>query len=252
VSVFKTHLTATARSMSLVRSGLRALRERGPVFTMALAARWASFPLWGPFARRARREFRLGDETYHYALYAYNLTWSNERAVELPVVRRLVERNPGRILEVGNVLSHYYEVRHVVVDKYERARGVLNCDVVDYSPSERFDLIVSISTLEHVGFDEHPSDPDKPRRAIEHLRRLLAPGGLLCVTIPAGYNPDLDHTIREGRVAWTRVRALRRREDGRTWGEAPWADVMSLPWRAQWLGASGVLFGYIQDDRAGR
>jgi hypothetical protein len=38
-----------------------------------------------------------------------------------------------------------------VLDKYEQAPGVINEDVVSFSPPQKYDLIVSVSTLEHVG-----------------------------------------------------------------------------------------------------
>lgn len=233
----------------LLRSGVRAARERGPLFALGVGLRWATFPLWGPRMRRTGRTFCLAGETYPYFLHNYNVTWSNERTVEVPVVRRLLERHAGRtVLEVGNVLSHYAAVGHAVVDKYERAAGVLNVDVADFDPRQRFDLIVSISTLEHVGFDERPRDPDKPRRALERLRGLLAPGGLMCVTLPAGYNPHLDRMLERSQVTWGRLLAMRRVSDDNAWEETGWQEALSLPWRRRWLGASSVLFGFIEAE----
>jgi hypothetical protein len=66
-------------------------------------------------------------------------------------VKRYKERN---ILEIGNVLSHYFPVNHDIVDKYEKADGVINQDVVHFYSPKKYDLIVSVSTLEHVGWDE--------------------------------------------------------------------------------------------------
>jgi hypothetical protein len=43
-------------------------------------------------------------------------------------------------------------------------------------------------------------EPDKTVRALEHLRGLLAPGGILLVTVPLGYKPHLDAHVREGRM----------------------------------------------------
>lgn len=82
------------------------------------------------------------------------------------------------MLEVGDVLSHYFPIHHDVVDKYQVAPGVINQDIAEFIPPERYDLILSISTPEDVGWDETPREPDKLLRAIEHLRnRCLAPGG---------------------------------------------------------------------------
>jgi len=67
----------------------------------------------------------------------YNTTWRNERAIEIPVVYDIVAQETGDILEVGNVLSHYFHINHDVVDKYEKAEGVTNEDIVDYSPNKK-------------------------------------------------------------------------------------------------------------------
>ena len=67
---------------------------------------------------------------------------------------------------------------------------------------------LAVSTLEHVGLDEETPDPDKPARAIARLKALLKPGGLLWVTLPVGYNTELDRQIRAGELGFTRLRAL--------------------------------------------
>ena len=44
---------------------------------------------------------------------------------------------------------------HDVLDKYEKGNNVINDDVVSFSTEVKYDLIVSVSTLEHVGWDEN-------------------------------------------------------------------------------------------------
>ncbi len=144
--------------------------------------------------RRGRQTFVLRGESYRYLLHDYNRSYRSERTVEVPIITRLVDEEPGTILEIGNVLSHYREVTHDVLDKYEVAAGVTNADVVDWVPSRTYDLIVSISTLEHVGWDE-AREPDKVARAAERIRSWLARGGRAVVTWPLGYNPWLDALI---------------------------------------------------------
>ena len=56
---------------------------------------------------------------------------------------------------------------------------VINEDIVDFSPSKNYDLIVSISTMEHVGWDEYPNDPPKILKGLRNLTRLLSPRGSL-------------------------------------------------------------------------
>jgi hypothetical protein len=155
---------------------------------------------------------------YHYA--RYNLTWLNERAVELPLAMQVVHRG-GRILEVGNVLAHYGERGHEVVDRYERAPGVRNIDVLALEAGREWDRIVSISTVEHVGVDDEPRDPARAVEAVRLLAGRVAPGGELLITVPVGYNPVLDRALAAGEAGDVRVSALRRTGPGPRWEQAP-------------------------------
>lgn len=174
--------------------------------------------------RRPVPDFDYDGRTYRGLHHPYHYTWLNERQVEIPVFAALVgAHDPGQVLEVGNVLVHYGEHRHAVVDRYEQADRVVNVDIVDYDPGRRFDLIVAISTLEHVGLDEDVHEPGKPARAIEHLRGLLAPAGKLVVSVPVDYNPDLDRMLRDGEVPLDSCHALRR--VGGRWRQVDCADA---------------------------
>lgn len=138
----------------------------------------------------------------------------------------IVQRSRGRrVLEVGNVLAHYFPVAHDRVDKYERAPGVINEDVVDYRPGKAYDLIVSISTLEHVGWDETPRDPDKILRALDNLARLAAPGGRIVVTLPLAYNPNVDAYLKDGRIAFAERLCLKRVSRDNRWEQVEWPEV---------------------------
>ncbi len=94
------------------------------------------------------------------------------------------------------MLGHYRDEHHLVVDKYEQAPGVLNRDVLELGDLGPFDLIVAISTLEHVGYDEQPRDPDKAPRAVAGAAAAAGPGGRLVLTVPAGYNRAFDRGAR--------------------------------------------------------
>lgn len=132
--------------------------------------------------------------------HLYNSTAISERGVEVAVVVDFLANDGpihwSRRLEVGNVLAHYEpEIQlfpRVIVDLYEEGVGVNNIDVFDVEGE--YDQIVSISTLEHVGFDYEPKIPNAggPLRAIEHLRARLSSSGVLLVTFGVGFNPDLD------------------------------------------------------------
>jgi hypothetical protein len=185
-------------------------------------------------------------KSYKYFHHKYNTTWRTERAVEIPVIWDIIQSYTGKnILEVGNVLSHYFPVHHDILDKYEHSPGVLNQDVVDFRPSKEYDLIVSISTLEHVGWDEEPKDPDKILRAIENLRRCRAPGANIIVTLPLGQNPELDRLLKEKKIPFVQKFCLKRVTAGNVWIEVEWKDIQGAKNNFPFRAANGLVIGFI-------
>jgi SAM-dependent methyltransferase len=230
----------------------RNARERGICHVAGAMATWgagyaAGLPvtLFG-----SRRTFHFDGTDYRYLYHRHGFTWLNERAVEVPIVARTVAEARGRrVLEVGNVLAHYGHGGHPVVDKYERAPGVLNVDALDYAPSERYDLVVSVSTLEHIGWDETVREPSRAERSVAALARHLRPGGTMLVTLPVGYHPVLDEAIRAGRVEFTTLRSLRR--TGRTtWEQAEPAEVWHVPYDQLLCAANAILVGTVRAARS--
>jgi SAM-dependent methyltransferase len=167
---------------------------------------------------KKKQTFFFQNQEYSYLFHRNNLTWRNERAIEVPIILSFVENDRGmRILEVGNVLSSYTHTDWEIVDKFEHGMNVLNVDVVDFSRPDTYDLIVSISTIEHVGYDDDFKDQIKNEHAINVLKSNLRKGGQLVVTCPIGYNLILDAKladnifgfteehffVREGLTLWT-------------------------------------------------
>lgn len=135
----------------------------------------------------------------------------DERVVELPWA---LPRLQGRTLDAGASLNH----RHVLTRVLPRVTGL---HIVTAAPEERaypelgvsylfadlralplrsdyYDTICSISSLEHVGMDNsayggppRESDPNAAATAaLTELKRVLAPGGRLLVTVPYGAGED--------------------------------------------------------------
>jgi len=225
----------------------RAARERGiPRAALAMATWGAGYAAGFPGTLvGSRRRFAFAGREYRFLYHRHGFTWLNERAVEVPIAARaLAEAGGGRVLEVGNVLAHYGHGGHTVVDKYEVAPGVLNVDALDYAPPEPLDLIVSVSTLEHIGWDETVREPSRAERSVAALAGHLRPGGTLLATLPVGYNPMLDEAIRAGRVPFSDLRALRR--TGRTdWEEAEPAAVWDVAYDQLLCAANAILVGTI-------
>lgn len=123
----------------------------------------------------------------------YNVSFINERSIEIPLTKFLLkDLKPKKVLEIGNVLEHYdSNLERDIVDKYEIDKGVINQDIEYFKPNKKYDLIISISTLEHVGFDEGEKnlDLEKFERCISHIvENLLEKNGTFIITLPVNYN----------------------------------------------------------------
>jgi len=204
------------------------------------------------------RRFSVGGRRYRYFIHEYNEAWANERTVEVPVVQSLLTRaltKRLRVLEVGNVLSHYMPVQWPVVDKYEQGAGVVNQDILDYCPAEKFDLLVSISTFEHVGFDETGPregcryDAEKLKKVIVHVRdHILKPDGTLFLTIPAGYNPGLDALVLSGEIHFDGLFFMKRMSRFNEWREVKAGDIQGARYHDPYYCANAVYFAWIGNE----
>jgi hypothetical protein len=147
--------------------------------------------------------FIFNGQELEYFRHNYNIAWDNERTVEVAIASTFLKSldKKSKVLEVGNVLENYgtFHKVHDVLDKYDPAPHVLNEYVIYFKPVEKYDAIISISTLEHVGWDEDVRDPAKFITAVRNLtENCLAPGGCMLVTVPLGYNTYLGDNLAMG------------------------------------------------------
>jgi len=194
------------------------------------------------------RRFTLGGRSYPYFSSPVSpVSWASERTVELPVVLEILGGRPGaRVLEVGNVLKVFVEGDHDVLDKYDPTQGIIRADIVGFRPEHPYDVVACISTLEHVGWDfGEARDPGRALAAFEALQGCLAPGGLLVVTVPLGYNEALDRMIDEGAVRFDRRLCLRRLGWRNAWREASWEEARVAPYDHRVPTANGLLIGLV-------
>lgn len=185
--------------------------------------------------------FELDGHCYRLFLHGCTETWRSERIVEVAIAKRLLEQAAGkRVLEIGNVVRKFIPSEHLVVDKYEVRPGVINEDAETFT-ADPFDAIISISTIEHIGWDEEPRDPGKIPCVIDHLRSLLNPGGTLTVTVPHGYNRDLDELLAAGALPFDQVRYLMRLDVfNHRWRQVDRSEVGSLQYGYPFVGASAI------------
>ncbi|MBX9852896.1 MAG: DUF268 domain-containing protein [Cytophagaceae bacterium] len=205
------------------------------------------------------RRFHFNNKTYTYFFHSYNSTWRNERVVEIPIIQEIIKTHQGKnILELGNVLSHYFKTSHLVVDKYESGNKVINQDILDFNTEEKFDIIISISTIEHIGWDEKPEDPKKILRTFEKLKQLLSPGGKIYFTVPLGYNPHLDDLIKNNKITLKQIHYLQRQNNNKIpgllqntpsynnfWKEVKLEEIKELTYGHPFPHANIIAFGVI-------
>jgi len=200
------------------------------------------------FRNLGRSGFVFQGKHYQYFIHLYTETWRNERIVEIPIMWKIVnDYKTKKIFEVGNVLSHYFPVSYDILDKYEKAEGVINQDVVDYKTDKKYDLIVSISTLEHVGFGpQDGNEPGKLLRAIDNLKKCLSDNGRIAVTLPLGHNPELDKFLAEKKLGFTEQYFLKRVSQNNDWIETSWDDVKNSKYGKPFPCANAIVVGIIE------
>ena len=192
--------------------------------------------------RSHKKTFVFRGRQYSYFHHYYNTTWYSERAVELPIIFEIIERHPGKeILEVGNVLSHYLNIAHDVVDKFESGVHVTNEDAAEFKTSKLYDLIISISTLEHIGWDEAPRDDTKILRALDNLMSLLSENGEMIVTLPLGYNLTLDKLLKMKVIQFDDQYCLKRVSKSNEWVEVSCEELDNISYGKPFPGANGLL-----------
>jgi hypothetical protein len=195
---------------------------------------------------KSHRRFVFNKQLMKYFYFPYNATWRNERAIEIPIIRDFVLNNKsGRVLEFGNVLSHYFDINHDIIDKYEKGKSVLNEDIVKFKPLKKYDLIVAISTLEHVGWDEKPREPAKILDAVANLRKILNKGGSAIISVPLGYNSYLDKLVHDKKI-FDEQFIMKRVSGDNLWREVSLSEVKGVKYGKPFPFANAVVFGLIK------
>ena len=140
----------------------------------------------------------------------------DERCVEIPWIFSQLTTGNKRILDAGSALNHEYIVKKEIWQNkqfhimtlapegncfWKRGISYIFGDLRDIPIKDHFyDTVISISTLEHVGFDntmfinskqyaEHR--PDDFLAVVNEIQRILKPKGTFLLTLPFGKYQNL-------------------------------------------------------------
>ncbi|MFC1539673.1 SAM-dependent methyltransferase [Candidatus Latescibacterota bacterium] len=236
-------------SINMYSSGIigrmrKILIEKGPVFLIRKSFVFAWRFIYGIlFLRfRSRRTFTFKNKTYSYFYHRYNFTWDNERSVEIPIVMKQLAMNKDKnVLEMGNVLSHYFSPEWDILDKFDTGPGVISKDIIDFIPENKYDLVVSISTLEHVGFDDDVKNPEKILETMKKLKQnCLKPDGRMIFTMPLGYNQYMDEKLFDSSLGFDTMSFMKRISKNE-WCELPKDELGVVSYADEYIEANAIV-----------
>jgi hypothetical protein len=141
----------------------------------------------------------------------------DERVIEYPWVLSRINNHHGLVLDGGSVLNYPFIIdspqlssKSLVILTLAPESTMVKRNHVSYVfgdlretifRDEVFDLIVSISTLEHIGMNNsklystneqhNESQPDDYLKVIKEFHRILKPGGRFLMTVPFGKPQNL-------------------------------------------------------------
>jgi len=194
--------------------------------------------------------FNFSGKSLVYFRANYNFAFENERTVEIPIAMSFIKslKPSDNLLEVGNVIANYgvKPISRDILDKYDKNTYVINEDVIFFKPAKKYKAIISISTLEHVGWDEAIREPRKIITAIKNLvENCLAPGGCMLVTMPFGYNDYLDQELAGGIKYFTETYYLKRISLDNKWQQVNYGEVANSKYGEPFNNANAICIGIV-------
>jgi hypothetical protein len=239
---------------NILYKSLRDIKHEGFLFFIKKTYRFFEHRVLKIFAKnivknilkKPKECFSFQGRALEYLIHPYNLTWINERTVEVPIVLDKIKESKAKsILELGAVLPNYTDVSWDVVDKFEKGKNTINQDIIDFKPTKKYDLIVSISTLEHVGHDDE-DNPEKINAAIEKLKTLLNKKGKIIVTMPLGYNKYMDNLIFTDKIGFNKMFFMKRINRKNKWIEVGIDKVREARYNYPYNNANAVFIGVYE------
>ena len=221
-------------------------KQHGLKFPVIVASRVIFYCYYKIF--RSNKTFIFNNKKYKYVYALYNATFRNERRVELSLALNTFPLSL-HILEVGNVLQNYSNFSHTIVDKYEKGNNVISQDIIDFNPNTKYDLIISVSTFEHVGIDEtEEQNEEKAEKAINYVKSLLTPNGKMIITIPIGHNRKLEEAFIQNRFnfTFTKILYMKRLNKQNDWIETTQEEALKCTENLIYPNANAIIVGLYE------
>ena len=228
---------ASTKQNEFLRLGKRFLHLRHTESPYTVMKRGTDKMLVNVLYRYKKRQFKdrtfvLFNQQLPYFIHHYNATWRNERCIEIAAAKHFLRQWPNaEFLELGNVMSYYSTHSHYVVDKYEQSPGVHNIDFAQFEPPKLFDGFISVSTLEHIGWDDTPREAEKVRSCIDNIKSCIRSTEAVFVSFPLGYNEYLDDLARKGELPFRKSASLVRVDDVQNWKEVELDQALKPEYR---------------------
>ncbi|MBN1645247.1 hypothetical protein JW851_04415 [Candidatus Woesearchaeota archaeon] len=229
------------------KKGIEAIYSKGLVYVIFAGFNRLYKRTMRPFLFfRGRKSFIFDEKRLKY--FCSGDAAFSERVIEIPLITHFLRINKKKIvLEIGNVLNSYKNYTSYVVDKYEKAKRVINEDIIDYNPKIKCDVAVSISTLEHVGWDERPKNSKNFLKAIKNIRKnCLKKGGQLIFTVPLGYNTYMDYILKHNKIRLHKKYFFKRISLNNQWILTSEKEAFSKKYNFPYECANAIMLGILQ------
>lgn len=200
------------------------------------------------FRLEKKKHFAFNGKRIPYFHHTYNRAWENERAIEISIIQYLLRNvKEKQILEIGNVLSNYkIKIRRDVLDKYDGDPDLIKADIVDFLPVFKYDVVVCISTLEHVGWDEEQKDPNKIHLTLKNIKKnILKTDGVGIFTLPLGYNPYFDAYVKSGKTLFSNMYFYKRISENNEWTEYDYEKNKKYEFGTPYNNANTMVIGIL-------
>lgn len=152
----------------------------------------------------------------------------NARIVEHPMILKNIDIEGGRILDIGccesklpiELASIGYEVYGLDQREYSLKHPnfkFVQGDATSLPFSDAFfDIVVSVSTIEHIGHGVYgdPLYEKGDRRALLEMWRVTKPGGSVLLTMPYGGKPLPEDSFWYNKIHWYNPEAIKRLTEG--------------------------------------